>query len=232
MTTEAAAAAASGGVDWSVVVTAGTGFLGVLVGGLIQAGASYWTSEQQRKHRLLDESAERGREQAAVDAERQYVRAILARHLEAYARACAQAMWTNEDPEEDSAQSAPNFPDWPSDVSWQLLGANEMLEIRDIEVRVDMQHEQADGSIRYAASGIEEAREYLRDSAARIGLEAWRVSQKLRTKAGAQPFEFPGEGGNFAEALASRVEALDQQRREWEERRAKAAASGEADDFL
>jgi len=227
-----AASAASRAPDWDVWVPAVTGLIGVLVGGFTQIGSAFLVAWQQRHHRLVDERAERERAQAAVDAERQYARAILARHLEAYARSCAHTMWCNDDPEEEGAMAIPDFPDWPRDVSWELLGAREMMEVRDIEVRVDLRQEQTAGAIHHGAATEQDARDYYRDSAARIGLEAWRVSEKLRTQAGVVPFEFPTGGSNFAEALAQHVAKLDEVVREWEERRRARAAAGQDDDLL
>lgn len=211
---------------WKVWAPAGAGLLGVMIGGVIQAGTAFFVASRQREYRLDDEQAERDRQSAKLEADRQYVRAILARHLEAYARTCAKAMWANDDPEEEGATVAPKFPKWPPTVSWELLGPNEMVEVRDIEVRVDIQRENIEGTVWHSGADEGEAREYYMDGAARIGYEAWCLSQRLRSKAGVDPFDFPKIGGNFAQSLAEHVAKLDEKAREWEAARAAKAAAG------
>lgn len=211
---------------WKVAVPAIAGLLGVMIGGSIQAFTAFFVANRQREHRLEDEQAERDRQDAKLEADRKFLRATLARHLEAYARSCAQAMWANDDYEEQGATNPPDFPAWPADVPWELLGANEMVTIRDIEIRVDIQREQVKGEVWHGAADEDDARSFYMDGAARIGLEAWQVSQELRRKAGVDPFEFPKGGGNFAESLADHVARLDEKAREYEERRAAKAAAG------
>lgn len=211
---------------WEAAVPAIAGLIGIVIGGSIQLFTASYVANQQRKHRLEDEQAGRAREEEKLEADRQFLRASLARHLETYARSCAQAMWVNDDFEEQGATNPPNFPVWPADISWELLNANEMVTIRDIEVRVDIQREQVRGEVWHGAANEEDARTYYMDGAARIGLEAWQVSQELRRKASVDPFEFPRMGGNFAESLAEHVARLDEQARQYEERQAANSVAG------
>lgn len=225
-----AAASADTALDlWKVVIPALAALLGVVIGGVLQIVSAFWVAETQRTHRLKDEKAARGRDEDKLEADQKYVRAVLARHLEAYARDCAQAMWANDDHEEQGATNPPEFPDWPPDIAWELLSPNEMMAIRDIEIRVDIQREHVKGSVWYGAADEDDARSYYMDGAARIGSDAWLVSKELRQKAEVDPFEFPNVGGNFAESLADRVERLNEQARLHEEKRAAKQAAGKDD---
>lgn len=211
---------------WEIAIPALAALLGVVIGGVLQIVSASYVARVQRTQRLNDEKAARDREAEELEADRKYVRAILARHLEAYARACAQAMWDNDDHEEKGATNPPEFPDWPPDIAWELLSPNEMMKIRDIEIRVDIQREHVKGSVWYGAADEDDARSYYMDGAARIGSEAWSVSKELRQKAEVDPFEFPNVGGNFAESLADRVERLDEEARLYEEKQAAKKAAG------
>lgn len=225
-----AVAAADTALDlWKIVIPALAALLGVVIGGVLQIVSAFWVAETQRSHRLKDEKAARGRDEDKLEADQKYVRAVLARHLEAYARTCAHAMWDNDDHEGKTAINPPAFPPWPLEVSWELLGANEMVAIRDIEVRADIERSHAEGSAWYGASDNDDVRSYYKDGAARIGLDAWTQSKRLRIKAGVDPFEFPSVGGNFAESLADHVERLDEQARLYEKKRAAKKAEGKDD---
>lgn len=231
--TTVAAQAAGEAAVWKTLIPAAFGLGGVVVGGIIQAASAFFVAVQQRRFRLDDEKAERSRADAKVDADRSYARALLARHLEAYARACAKAMWANDDPEEEGASGLPDFPPWP-EIAWELLGANEMAKARDIEVRVDMQKDWVQGAVWHGASHEGEAREYYRDAAAQIGLEAWNIARRLRDEAGVEPFEFPEGSVGFAEALQEHITRLEENQRARKERiaarRAARIAAGEEDD--
>lgn len=220
--------------SWAALATslgpAVIGLLGVLVGGGIQAVSSFWMAGRQRKDRLKDEAAARDREAATTEAGRSFVRAILARHLEAYARSCAEVMWANDDPDEEGAMMPPKFPAWPPDTAWELLAPDEMMMIRDIEVRVDIQRQQVEGVFRIAAADEGEARSYFMDGAARIGLDAWKAAQELRVRAGVPPFKFPRDDGGFAQSLAEHVKHLDESARLAEEHRAARAAARKVGD--
>jgi hypothetical protein len=192
---------------WKTLIPAAFGLGGVVVGGVIQSGSAFFVALQQRRFRLDDEKGERDRAYAKVEADRSYARAVLARHLEAYARSCAQAMWANDDPDEEGTTGLPDFPPWP-EVSWELLGANEMAKARDIEVRVDIQKDWVQGAVWHGASHEGEAREYYRDAAAEVGLEAWNISRRMREEAGVEPFSFPKGSSGFAEALQEHADRL------------------------
>lgn len=230
LVTDPVTAVASTSPAIEVLVTAGIGLLGVVMGGLIQMWSADLVASRQRRDRLKDEKADRDRQAEKLDADRKYLRAVLARQLEAYARACAQVMWDNDDEERSSASALPDFPDWPTDVAWELLGPNEMMTIRDIEVRVDIQREHVKGAVWYGANDEDDARSYYKDGAARIGLDAWLVSKELRQKAGVDPFEFPKEGGNFAESLAEHAAKLDEVERVFREKQQAAIDAAEGDD--
>ena len=203
------------------------GLMGVLVGGVIQTVTTMVMAGFSRKDRLADEAAARGREEEKREAERKFVRAILARHLEAYARECAEVMWANDDPDEEGAMNPPEFKNWPNDIAWDLLGSNEMMMVRDIETRVDIQRRQVEGLVHMDASDERQARSYFMDGAARLGLDAWKAAKELRRKAGVEPFKFPRDGGGFAQSLADHVGNLDDRARLYEERKI-AAQSGTA----
>ncbi|MET3528150.1 hypothetical protein [Phenylobacterium koreense] len=213
---------------WETLIPAGVGLLGVLLGGAIQTYSSSSVSNQQRRDRLLDEAKAREREAAKEEAQRQFVRAVLARHLEAFARSCAEAMWHNGNPEIDGAAAPPSFPAWPA-VQWELLGSSEMIRIRDIEIRVAILRDSTEGAVIYGASHEDEARSFYAEGAAAIGLEAWNLAQRLRTDAGVDAFRFPREGANYAEALQDHVEHIAQREREARERRAARIAAGDSD---
>lgn len=228
------AAQAAGEADvWKTLIPAAFGLGGVVVGGIIQSASAFFVAVQQRRFRLDDEKAERSRADAKVDAERSYARAVLARHLEAYARSCAKAMWANDDPDEGGGGGLPEFPPWP-EIAWELLGANEMAKARDIEVRVDMQTDWVHGAVFHDASDEGEAREYYRNAAARIGLEAWKIACRLRDEAGVERFQFPEGSVGFAESLQEHITRLEEKERARKERiaarRATRLAAGEEDD--
>lgn len=218
---------------WKTLIPAAFGLGGVVVGGVIQSASAFFVALQQRRFRLTDEHAERERAEAKIEADRSYARALLARHLEAYARSCAKAMWANDDPEEEGATGLPDFPPWP-EIAWELLGANEMAKARDIEVRVDMQKDWVQGAVWHGASHEGEAREYYRDAAAQIGLEAWNIARRLREEAGVEPFKFPDGSVGFADALQEHITRLEEKERVRAERiaarRAARLAAGEQDD--
>lgn len=214
---------------WEIIIPAMAALLGVVIGGVLQIASASYVARTQRAHRLSDEKAARDRDSEQLEADRKYVRATLARHLEAYARACAQAMWDNDDEELQGATNPPQFPDWPPDIAWELLSPNEMMAIRDIEVRVDLQREHVSGNVWHGAGDESAARVYYMDGAARIGTEAWSVSKRLRQKAEVDPFEFPSGSGNFADSLAEHVERLDEKARLYETRRAAKEAAKEHD---
>lgn len=229
----ATAHAATAAEVLKTLIPAAFGLGGVVVGGVIQSTSAYLVAFQQRRFRLDDEKAERERANAKVEADRSYARAVLARHLEAFARSCAQAMWANDDQEEEHATGLPDLPPWP-EVSWELLGANEMAKARDIEVRVDIQKDWVKGAVWHGASHAGEAREYYRDAAAEIGLEAWHISRRMRDEAGVEPFDFPKGNGGFAEALQEHADRLADKERARQkrltERRAVKLAAGEEED--
>lgn len=234
----------AGGIDQQVpwgggmandMIIALTGFGGVVVGGVLQAATAFFVVSQQRKFRLTDEAAERNRSEAQREADRTYTRAILARHLEAFARSCASAMWANGNPENDDGMPLPSFPAWP-EVDWKLLGAGEMTNALDIEVQVEMRKDRVDGDIIYGASHADEAKAYTRDGAARLGWDAWNIAKRLRVEAGIAPFQFPEGTSNYAEALQSHMDQLNAQETARLERRAarraeRIAAGEEPDPF-
>lgn len=223
---------ASAFVDfWKSAAPAAIGVFGVFVGGLIQLVSTYFAADLQRRHRVADEKAARQREMQGRESQRNFVRALIARHLEAFARQCASAMWHNGNPEEEGAAKVPDLPEWPP-LAWDLLDANEMVEIRDIEVRVDILRDSTEGAVFYGASHIDEARKYYAEGAATIGLEAWRMAQRLRASANIEPFRFPKQGANYAEALEEHVEALENRVREADARRAARRAAAGGEDFL
>lgn len=218
---------------WKALIPAAFGLGGVVVGGVIQASSAFVVATQQRRFRLEDEKAERERASAKLEADRSFARALLARHLEAYARACAKVMWANDDHEEEGATGLPDLPPWP-EIGWELLGANEMAKARDIEVRVDIQKDWVQGAVWHGASDVDDARTYYRDAAAEVGLEAWTISEKLRREAGVDPFSFPEGNTSFATALQEHVTRLEERevarREKITARRAANLAAGIEDD--
>lgn len=211
------AQAADALLDWNTVLPAAFALGGVVIGGMIQMLSGFFVARQQRRYRLIDEEAERRRATSRSDADRSYVRALLARHLEAYARSCAEVMFANIHPEADVATRLPEFPTWPH-VSWELLGANEMAKVRDIEVRVDVQKRWAESAVEEAAGDVGEACEYYRDTSAQIGLEAWTIACRLREEAKIELFSFPEEPGGFAYVLRRHVDRLREREREHTDR--------------
>lgn len=189
---------------WKALLPAAIGLAGVLVGGLIQMFSAGFIASLQRRHRIADENIALKRKNAETESERNFVRAVLAMHLERFARKCADTMWMNGDPEVDGAAVPPDFPKWPK-VEWRLLGASEMLSVRDLEVRVSILRDRTEGSVVYGAFDIREARSYYAEGAATIGLEALRLAEQLRAKAGVEPFRFPEDGANYASALQDRI---------------------------
>lgn len=221
---------------WKTVTPAVIGLLGVLVGGGIQMGTALILAGRQDKHREKAEREERERAAARTTADRNYARAILARHLEGYARACADVMWENRDSEkerDDPATGLPEFQDWP-DVAWELLGANEMMKAKDIALRVDLQRKSVSDGAWYATNTGDEARDYFAEAAARLGLEAWRLAEQMRQEADVAPFEFAPDGPNFAESLTDYVAEVEETKRKVEAareaRRAARIAAGEEED--
>jgi hypothetical protein len=199
---------------------------------------AFFVAGQQRRHRLQDDRDERDRAAARQRADRNYARAILARHLETYARACADVMWENRDPEkehDDPATGLIELSDWP-DVAWELLGANDMMKAKDIALRFDLQKKAVSEGAWYATNSPDEERDYFAEAAARLGIEAWRLAQEMRQEAGVAPFEFAPGGPNFAKSLTDFVTEVEETKRKVEEareaRRAARLAAGEEDDPL
>jgi hypothetical protein len=224
-----AAAAAPSNLPAEVWVPAMSAVFGAFIGGLIPAVFGYLTVRQQRTDSVADRNAEHHRDDAKQEADRKFDRAILARHLEAYARLCSEVWADNNDQEEpEKVRALPAFPDWP-EVSWQLLGANEMMNARDISVRVDMRIKRAHAEAWYGAGTPGDERAYYSEAAARIGLEAWEIAARMRGEAGVDPFTYPFEG-RFADSLKEEVAQLDRRASEKEIRRRARADAGE-DDF-
>jgi len=221
---------------WKTVTPAAIGLLGVLVGGGIQMITAFILADRQSKQREKAEREERERAAARTTADRNYARAILARHLETYARACAEVMWENRDSEkerDDPATGLIELRDWP-DVAWELLGANDMMKAKDIALRFDLQQKAVSEGAWYAANSPDEARDYFAEAAARLGIEAWRLSQEMRREAGVEPFEFAPDGPNFVKSLTDYVAELEEAKRKAEvargARRAARLAAGEEED--
>lgn len=237
----AAEAAAASADFWKGVITtgiaAGVGLLGVLVGGGIQLISASRIAKRQREDRLADDKAERERAEAKLAADRSYVRAVLARHLEAYAKECAEAMWENGSgdygDDDQGGAGVPNFKDWP-EVSWELLGANEMMKARDIALRVTLQKDDVSAGAEHEVYTPDDARTYYGNAAARLGLEAWQLATQMREEAGVAPFEFPPKTSNFARSLADHVSEVAERARKLEAadeaRRAARRAAGEPED--
>lgn len=192
---------------------------GVIGGGVIQMITTFLVANQTRKDRLADEAAARERKRVKRQAEADYVKAILARHLEAYARSCAEVIWENGEEDSEGAMSPPAFPAWPDDIKWELIGASEMMAARDIEVRVEIRSKGVEGDFHYNAADVQDARQIFSDGAARIGWEAWTIAKDIREEIGVHPFRYPDHGGNHAETLQERAERLETKARQYEERR-------------
>lgn len=191
--------------DWLIGLgTAAGPLFGAWIGFHFQAKQAAKVLAKQRADKLADESAQFDREDAKQRVDRAYTRSLLARHLESYARKCADVMWENSNPEHDRIVAIPELPDWP-DISWELLGADEMMRIRDIAVHVEMYKEVVDGNLYWGASGIDDERRYRADGAAIIGHEAWNIAVKMRDEASVRPFAMPDGTSNFADALAEHV---------------------------
>lgn len=205
--------------DWLIGLgTAAGPLFGAWIGFHYQAKQAAKVTTRQRNDKLADESAQRDRDDAKQRVDRAYTRSLLARHLEAYARKCADAMWENTNPEHDKIVAVPTLPDWP-DISWELLGADEMMRIRDIGVHVEMYKEVVDGNLYWGTSGLDDERRYRADGAAIIGHEAWNIAVKMRDEAGISAFVVPDGTGNFADALAEHVHDRDEERRQAQARR-------------
>ncbi|HEX8570400.1 MAG TPA: hypothetical protein VF699_10825 [Caulobacteraceae bacterium] len=188
---------------------------GVWLGGFQQRRQAVAIASAQREERLADEKAERDREEAKLEAERDFVRLVLAFHLEKYAKACAEVIGYNHSDDKEGAMVVPDFPKWP-DVEWQLLGAPETAKARDIEARVHLRKSYVEGDIEYSAVDDLDARKYYSNGAARIGAEAWNVASQLRAAAKVAPFEFPDFGWNYTETLLTHLSKLDDEQRKKE----------------
>ena len=205
--------------DWLIGLgTAAGPLFGAWIGFHYQAKQAAKVTWLHRNDKLADESAQRDRDDAKQRVDRAYAKSLLARHLEAYARQCADAMWENTNPEHDKIVAVPALPDWPN-ISWELLGADEMMRIRDIGVHVEMYKEVVDGNLYWGASGLDDERRYRADGAAIIGHEAWNIAVKMRHEAGVSAFMVPDGTGNFADALAEHVHDRDEERRQAQARR-------------
>lgn len=154
-------------------------------------------------------------EQAKHDADRAFALLSVARHLEAYARACADVVDYNETPyqqrQHDDAAHIPDFPEWPQ-IDWRLLGAVLTARARDIEERVSLRLETVKSGVEWVVNDAEDAREHYSEGAALIGLDAWNAAQALRTEASVPAFVFPEEGWNYSETLINKMEKLESER--------------------
>jgi hypothetical protein len=92
-----AAAAAPTSPPAELWIPALSAVFGAFIGGLIPAAFGFLTTRQQRKDSVADRNADRSRADAKQDADRKFDRAILARHLEAYAGLCVEVMADNND---------------------------------------------------------------------------------------------------------------------------------------
>ncbi|MNH76581.1 hypothetical protein D3C73_288560 [compost metagenome] len=209
---------------------------GVVVGGIIQTVTAFLLAKTTRSDRLKDEQAARDRDNAKLQARENYSKALVARHLEGFARSCAETIWANGEYDAEGAMSPPTFPEWPADIEWQLLGAREMMKARDIELRVEIRHQGVQGHFEYVATDESDAREIFSEGAARIGWEAWTIAKDIRDDIGVEPFRYPDIGGNHAETLENAVAALEERARihteRQEEKRRVAEAAGKEYDPL
>lgn len=181
----------------AVALIASLGTFGVAVVGMLERNGQA-KGKQRRK-------------QTARQAEINYTKALMAQHLEEYARSCADTVWHNNDDETQGqgALNPPSFPSWPVEIDWTLIGATEMIKGRDIELRVKIREKTIEGNFQYSAATEHDAREMFADGAARIGLEAFKVADEIRREIGVKPFEYPPLGVNHREALRGRVKELD-----------------------
>ena len=193
---------------FSVGLAAG---VGVVIVGVLTALGTFGVAALGMIERLFQARAKRKRKQTARKAEINYTKALMAQHLEAYARSCAETLWHNNDDEtqDEGASNPPDFPDWPNTIDWTMIGATEMIKGRDIELRVRIRRETIDGYFRMNASSLHEAREIFADGAARIGLEAFKVADDIRREIGVKPFRYPPHGIDHRAALQNRVNELD-----------------------
>ncbi|WP_436356990.1 hypothetical protein [Brevundimonas sp. CEF1] len=192
----------------SIALAAG---VGVIIVALITGLGTFGVAIVGMVERNGQAKAKQKRKQTVRQAEINYTKALMAQHLEEYARSCAETVWHNNDDETqgDGALNPPDFPNWPDQIDWTLIGASEMIKGRDIELRVKIRQQTIDGNLHYSASSEHDAREIFADGAARIGLEAFRVADDIRREIGVKPFEYPPHGINHREALKSRVDELD-----------------------
>lgn len=193
---------------FSIALAAG---VGVIIVALITGLGTFGVAVVGMLERNGQAKAKQERKQTARQAEINYTKALMAQHLEEYARSCADTVLHNNDDETqgDGALNPPGFPNWPDKIDWTLIGAAEMIKGRDIELRVKIRQQTIDGNLHYNASSEHEAREIFADGAARIGLEAFKVADDIRREIGVRPFEYPKHGINHREALQARVHELD-----------------------
>lgn len=194
------------------LLTAGLPLVGAWIGVRWQAAQDADRASRERRHKLDDDQAERDRVDAATTARRAFLRALLARHLEAYARQCAEVMWHNLNVEFTGSKGVPPFPEWP-EVDWELLGADEMMRIRDIPVQVEMHKDTTSGNVYWSGGSEEQDRPYYAEGAAVVGTQAWLTAKTLREDAKVSAFEFPANTSNFAESMAEHLAELEEGRR-------------------
>lgn len=183
--------------------------LGVLVTGafaiIVAERQAKRAGDERRRDRL-----EQREEADAKSAEAAAFQALaVARHLEAYARECA-------DLAVDQYLTDGGFPKRPPElkafnaIAWERLGAVATAEAMDLVQRHRLRRGYIVGDAEESGGDADERMGIYRDGAARLGLDAWETAVVLRSRAGLPAFDFPDDGWNFVGTLRERIAAADE----------------------
>lgn len=184
--------------------------IAALLGSLITGGFAVFLADRQAertskdRRRERDETRRDAQDKAAEEAA--FEALAVARHLEAYARECADVATDPEEHLEGAARirSTPTLKPY-NNVHWPRLGARATAEAMDLLERHRLRRGYVVGDAMEEGGDERGRARVYGDGSARLGLDAWHVAVGLRQRANLPAFEFAEDGWNFAAALEARV---------------------------
>ncbi len=188
----------------NTAIPAISSLLGVLVGG----GLQWWLAESTAKRQMAEARRKDNATAKAAIAELQRRKVLaaypLALHMEAFAKACAEAVSFNTDPRETESHRLPVLPSYP-DTNWGALDPEWHVRLTDFASALNLRRNYIQGTLE-EADDKREVREINARASAVVGLDAWSFAEALRREASIAPFEFHPEGWDYVETMQNHLD--------------------------
>ncbi|PZO04842.1 MAG: hypothetical protein DCF29_09540 [Alphaproteobacteria bacterium] len=172
-------------------------------------------AERQAKRASDDKRREREEQRQADNTKASEAAAFealsLARHLEAYAKDCADVVaepTTSSGEDWTHARVTPTLKPYQA-VNWSRLGAVATAQALDLAERHKLRLGWIIGDALEQQGDLKKKTGIYGAGAARLGLDAWETAVKLRQGANLPAFDFPDDGWNFVETLRYRADQAD-----------------------